>query len=128
MLRQLKRINARIGNNQNKSYVPQTLLQLHRTQATFSVFILVWAAVTGAGYRFARNVLNVEKQNAKILMKLHHFDFFGDFGSICYCFICMVLISTAVTTGFILHPQLVSQCTKQKSSSQRIIAVSGSPK
>jgi hypothetical protein len=83
------------------------------------VFLLLWAALTGvsacapnvpiacearilcagAGYRFARNVLGVEKHNAKILMTLHHFDFFGHFGSIFYCFVAMVLLSTAITTG-----------------------------
>jgi len=85
---------------------PRSLRDWHRWQSTLSIGMLSWAAVSGAGYRFLRNAVGLEKERIGWLLEWHHFNFFDGAGSIVWCLLCGVLLSTAITTGIIMHPGL----------------------
>jgi len=80
----------------------------HRLQSLFSAAILVWACVTGFGYRFLRNVAQLDKDEIGWLIDCHHLNVLGVGGiaSTIYCVAAFSLLCTAVVSGVRMHPKL----------------------
>jgi hypothetical protein len=78
----------------------------HKLQSLFSAALLVWACVTGFGYRFLRNVAQLEKDEIGWLIDCHHLNVLGGIGSTIYCVAAFSLLCTAVISGVQMHPKL----------------------
>lgn len=89
---------------------PRSIRDWHRAQGVLSAGLLIFAVLTGAGYRFLRNVVGLEKDQIGWLIELHHLNLVDSLhiGSTLYCLAALSLLSTAVISGARMHPKLRS--------------------
>jgi hypothetical protein len=79
----------------------------HRAQSIVSASILLWAAITGCGYRVLRTVFELDKEQIGWLIDWHHFSMLGgSFASTVYCIAAFSLLFTAIISGARMHPRL----------------------
>eukprot|EP01102_Stenamoeba_stenopodia_P007974 TRINITY_DN2253_c0_g1_i1.p1 TRINITY_DN2253_c0_g1~~TRINITY_DN2253_c0_g1_i1.p1 ORF type:complete len:191 (-),score=18.89 TRINITY_DN2253_c0_g1_i1:90-635(-) len=96
----------KVKSNFNE-WPPKTLRMLHFALSTLGLFLLSYFAITGAVYRFSRNVLAVDKQTIGWLLQFHQGEFVQS-GSVVFTFIMLIVSIGLLVSGLSLHPRVRS--------------------